>query len=69
VPVETHATPGLSIRRADNVTLKNCSVTWGKNRPDYFGSALEAEDAKNLRLTGFKGAAAHPQRDDAIWVR
>jgi hypothetical protein len=68
-PIETHATPGFSIRLADNVTLKDCSVTWGKNCPDYFGSALEAEDAKNLRVSGFKGAAAHPQRDEAIWIR
>jgi len=67
-PIEPHATPGFSVRCADSVTLENCSVTWGKNAPDYFGGALEAEDAHDLRLTGFQGAAAHPQRDEAVWI-
>jgi polygalacturonase len=67
-PIEPHATPGFSLRCADGVTLDNCTVTWGKNLPDYFGSALEAEDAHDLRLTGFQGEAAHPPRDTAIWI-
>ena len=28
-PIETHDTPAISIRHADGVTLKNCSVSWG----------------------------------------
>jgi hypothetical protein len=43
-------------------------VQWGRNIPDYFTFALEAESAANLRLTGFKGAAAHPRRDEAIVI-
>ena len=27
-PIETHATPGFSIRDAANITLKNCAVHW-----------------------------------------
>ena len=68
-PVETHDTPGFSIRYADDVTLKNCRVTWGRNLPDYFSGALEAENVTGLRLTGFKGKAAHPGRDAAILIR
>jgi len=67
-PVETHATPGISIRCADDVTLKNCSIAWGRNLPDYFTSALETESVTGLHLTGFKGNAAHPDRDAAILV-
>ena len=67
-PIETHDTPGFSIRCADDVTLKNCSVTWGRNLPDYFTSALEAESVTGLRLTGFKGGAAHPNRDPDIFI-
>ena len=67
-PVETHDTPGFSIRCADDVTLKNCSVTWGRNLPDYFASALETESVTGLRLTGFNGAAAHPNRDADILI-
>jgi hypothetical protein len=67
-PIETHGNPGFNLRHANNVTLENCSVNWGGNRPDYFTSALEAENVTGLRLTGFKGEAAHPGRDAAIVV-
>ena len=68
-PIETHDTPGFSIRYADDVTLKNCSVTWGRNLPDYFTTALEAESVTGLRLAGFKGNAARPNRDAAIFIQ
>jgi polygalacturonase len=67
-PIETHGNPGFSIRNADNVTLNKCSVHWGGNRPDYFTCALEAEGVTGLRLTGFQGNAAHPDRDEAIVI-
>ena len=65
-PIETHGNPGLSLCNADNIVLKNCSVNWSGNRPDYFTCALEAERVTNLRLTGFRGKAAHPDREAAI---
>ena len=68
-PIEAHGTPGFSIRYADNVTLDNCSVRWGRNCPDYFTYALEVEKVTGLRLTGFEGKAAHPDRDATIFVR
>lgn len=64
--IEMHGNPAYSIRHADNVTLKNCRVSWGQNRPDYFTHAIEAEDVTNLQTPGFKGEAAHPERDKAI---
>jgi polygalacturonase len=67
-PVETHNTPGFSIRYADDVTLKHCSITWGWNLPDYFACALETESVTGLRLAGFKGNAAHPDHDAAILI-
>jgi hypothetical protein len=65
---EEHGTPGFSIRHADNITLKNCSLTWGKNSPDYFSNAIEAVDVTGLAYPGFSGEAAHPGRDKAIVV-
>ncbi len=67
-PIESHGTPGFSLRGADDVVLNNCAVHWGRHRPDYFTSALEAEQVDGLRLTNFKGAAAHPARDEAIVI-
>jgi len=60
--IESHDTPGFSIRHADNVVLNNCSVAWGKNVPAYFTRALETEDVTGLKVTGFKGVTARPAR-------
>jgi polygalacturonase len=67
--IEPHGTPGFSIRHADDVVLKDCSVTWGQAPPDYFTHALEAEDVTRLEYPGFKGKAAHPERDQAIVIK
>jgi hypothetical protein len=67
--IQPHGNPGFSIRYADNVVLKHCSVKWGDKRPDYFTHALEAEAVTGLELTGFAGAAAHPGRDADVVVR
>ena len=67
--IQPHGNPGFSIRYADNVVLKHCSVKWGDKRPDYFTHALEAEAVTGLELTGFAGAAAHPERDADVVVR
>ncbi len=66
--LEEHGNPGYSIQHADKVTLKNCRLAWGQNRPDYFTHALEAEDVTGLEYPGFTGDAAHPERDKAIAV-
>jgi polygalacturonase len=67
--VEPHSTPGISLRHADGVTLKDCRVTWGPNPPDSFTHALEAEHATGLAMSRFTGEAAHPDRDAAVVVR
>jgi hypothetical protein len=66
-PIETHDTPGFCIRYADDVTLKDCGVGWGRHLPAYFSSALEAANVTNLRLTGFDGNAAHPGLDALVF--
>ena len=64
--IEPHDTPGFSIELAENVTLRNCSVAWGKDVPESFTYALEAKDAPGLKLEGFKGKAAHASIAKAI---
>jgi polygalacturonase len=53
--LEAHQTPGYSIRHADNVTLQDCKLTWGPNRPDYYSNALESENVTALKLARFTG--------------
>lgn len=66
--IEPHDNPGIYICFSDQVILKNCSVNWGDNIPDYFTNAIEAHDVTDLKIVGFKGEAAHPERDQAIVV-
>ena len=68
-PIEPHGNPGYGIRHAADVSLRNCSVSWGANPPDYYTHALEAEDVTGLDLTGFSGSAAHAGRDSDIAIR
>lgn len=68
-PIWIRTNPGFALQNAKDVTLVNCRVSWGSHLPDYFTHALEAENVIGLRLTRFKGEAAHSDRDAAILVR
>ena len=46
----------------------NCSISWRDNIPDYFTNAIYAHDATDVKIVGFKGPAAHPDRDKAIVI-
>ena len=66
--IEPHDNPGFYIRFSDRVILKDCSVSWGKNIPDYFTNAIQAHDVTDLTIERFKGEGAHPGRDKSIVV-
>ncbi len=66
--IEPHDNPGIYIRFCDQVLLKSCSINWGDNVPDYFTHAIQAHDVTELKIEGFKGEAAHPDRDQAVVV-
>ncbi len=54
-----HPTAGFFIQNAADVTLRNCQVAWGQNRPEYFRHALESHNTPGLQLENFTGTAAH----------
>ena len=66
--IEPHDTPGFSIEHADNVTLRNCTVAWGPNSPDYFSYAVEAQDTTGLKIEGLTGEAAHASLGKAVSI-
>ncbi len=39
---------GFYLDESENITIRNSSVTWGANRPDYFGGAIQKDKAKNV---------------------
>ena len=67
--IEPHDTSGIFISHADDIRLKDCRVAWGTNCPDYFTSALEAQDVTGLQRVGFSGQAAHPGRDEPVSLK
>jgi len=52
------STSGFYLDKATNVIIRNCSVKWGTNRPDYFANAVESHDVINLKVIGLEGGAA-----------
>ena len=67
-PLDMHGTPGFYISYANDVTLRNCNVVWGKNVPDYFSSAVEAHRVHHLNIEHLKGHAAHPDRQNTTSI-
>lgn len=65
-PIESHLSPGISLRHADNISLIDCRIEWGNNIPDYFSNALHAEESSKIELIRFKGEAANPEKYKAI---
>lgn len=57
---------GFFIENASNVVVRNCEVAWGEVRPDYLAHAIETIGATDLRLEGFVGESAFPDRFVAI---
>ncbi len=57
------ATSAMIFRRARNLQLRNIEVNWEKPAYDKWESALEVDDVDGLRLKGFMGNAAFPERE------
>ena len=55
-------TSGFYLDKAKNVTIRNSSVQWGPNRPQYFLHALESTDISNLKVVNFEGQSAFPTK-------
>jgi hypothetical protein len=53
-------TSGFYFENASHITLRNSSISWGANPPEYFAHALESHGVADLRITGFEGVAALP---------
>lgn len=63
------ATAGFLLRNAANVSIRDCSVTWGEHRPDYYRHAIDAENAPGLEIRDFTGESAQPGRLPARAIR
>ncbi|MEQ8473693.1 MAG: glycoside hydrolase family 28 protein [Marinoscillum sp.] len=59
-------TAGFFLQNASKIFVHNCSVSWGDNRPDYFGSAIHADNVKGLIVENFEGQPAFPEKMDYV---
>ena len=53
---------GYLLRQVSDVIWKDCTVSWGSNRPDYYHHQLDAEGSANLQAAGLSGPSAEPGR-------
>jgi polygalacturonase len=51
-------TYGFYLTDADSVSIKNCSVKWGRNKEPYFSNALFAKNINSLQIEKFEGESA-----------
>ncbi|WP_319501495.1 hypothetical protein [uncultured Draconibacterium sp.] len=66
--IQKDGNPGYSICCADSISLANCSVVWGVNKPAYFTYALEVENVTEIKISDFTGKAAHPEKFEDITI-
>lgn len=59
-------TSGFHFDTARDITVRDCSVTWGENLPEYYRHALCASDVTGLTTERLKGDAAFPDRYEAV---
>lgn len=60
------STSGFYFDKATNITIRNSSLIWGENRPDYYHHAVESYGVKGLNMNGFVGESANPKRFDSV---
>lgn len=59
-------TSAFYLDKASQVTIRNSSVTWGKNKPAYFAHILESNGVVDLKTINLDGESAFPSKIEAI---
>ena len=57
-PLAPHWADGINLRYVDDVSVKDCAVSWGDERTGSFGGAIVAEETSGLNLYHFHGDSA-----------
>jgi hypothetical protein len=63
------STAGFYFDMARSITVRNCSVQWGNNKPAYFSYALESAGIPSLQITNLTGTSAFPEKLPARRVK
>lgn len=60
VPLKPHTTSGFSIQNADNVTLRDCKLTWGANLRSGACEPVQSKDVTGLQVEGLQELGNRP---------
>ncbi|WP_207423204.1 glycoside hydrolase family 28 protein [Desertivirga brevis] len=60
------STSGFYLDNASNITIRNSSVKWGENKPEYFKHVLESHGVNNLKTINLEGDAAFAGKAEAV---
>ncbi|TCC99077.1 glycoside hydrolase family 28 protein [Pedobacter psychroterrae] len=53
-------TSGFFLDKASYITIQNCGVTWGANKPDYFADVIKSNEVIGLKTINLEGEPAFP---------
>lgn len=67
--VVKHDIPGIYGRYVDGLHIQNSSVAWMSPVPEFFSSAIELEDFRNLDVLGFRGSHAPGTKSAMLVLR
>ncbi len=59
-------TSGFYIDCAKNILVRNCSVQWGLNKPEYFADVFKSSNSQNIEIFNLSGEPAFPKKLEEI---
>jgi len=59
-------TSAYYFEKANHITIRNGSVNWGAQRPDYFAHQVESHDVADLKVINLEGTSAFPGKTEAV---
>jgi polygalacturonase len=59
-------TSGFYVDQAKQIKLRNCSVQWGNNRPEYYAHAVEVHGVESFSTENLQGVAAFPDKQKPV---
>lgn len=59
-------TSGFYFDTSKDIVVRNCSVTWGNDRPSYFAHAIESTNVDKTDIINFNSESAFPGKIEAI---
>jgi hypothetical protein len=61
-----HDSPGLYARYVDGLTIDGMDLQWADAMPDYYSSAVQMEDVRDIDINGFRGRQARLQSNTPV---